>query len=1522
MTEISSNESFQVAVIGMSGRFPGAPSLDQFWKNLCAGKESIQTFSDDKLLQMGVSPQRIADPGFVKVGSILEDSSFFDASFFGYSPREADFLDPQHRLMLECAWTALEDAGYAITAPETQVGVFVGCSLSSYLLFNLLPSASARSEADEFQIMISNDKDFLGTRIAYKLNLSGPCLTVQSGCSTSLVAVHLAAQQLLTFQCDLALAGGISVGVPQRLGYLYQPGGISSPDGHCKPFDAAAEGTIFGEGGGVVVMKRLDEALRDRDTIHAVILGSAINNDGAAKVGYTAPSIEGQTEVIVRAQRMAGVEADSIGYVEAHGTATQLGDPVEVAALTNAFRRTTDRRQFAGLGSVKSNIGHLDAAAGIAGLLKTILMLRHRRLVPSLHFQYPNPKTELAKSPFFVVTESREWVSGGPLRAGVSSFGIGGTNAHLILQEALACSPEPDRKQLCILSLSARTQSALDQATQDIIAFLEAADDRDLPDVAYTLHVGRKPFQFRRSILCRDRCMALEAVRSDARENVFNGTAQAGHIAVAFLFPGGGTQFPAMGRQLYATEPVFRRQIDECLRLLEPGIAHALRSLLYTSGVPSESAALQLAKPSVGLPAIFATEYALANLLMAWGVRPDAMLGHSLGEYTAACLAGVFTLQDALSLVTFRGRLFEALPKGAMLSVYASEQAVRNLIDGDVCIAAINGPEQCVVSGVCSEIDRLSSLLALRGIEFRRLHIEAAAHSAVIEPVLDQFLRFVQRFHFRAPSTPFVSNLTGTWITGEQAVDPEYWAAHLRHPVRFSDGLQELMRKDEQILLEIGPSRTLSSLAKGLRKDRAASIHACMPHPHDSGPELEVLYATVARMWVAGARIDWRAFYENQGRRRIPVPSYPFERQRFWIGPPSTEQSSRLTANLSDREPRIFTPSWVRAAKPLRVEKKGRLAWILLMDDRGIGERLSLLLTSRGERVHCIHARQNNRSRHLAPAQVSRSDQDIDAAFSALPLSDTDEVRVVHLWSLGPGKDTFSAPAEADLVSLSRVWASIVRIAHSVPVRLVLVADGIAQVTGTDYVCPVKSAFPPLCRVALQEHQNVSATLIDALAGDDNEVSGQRLARQILEESCDGNPDFMVALRGLVRWTPQFLLVEEISGVPVGAIKGAVYLITGGLGELGPLIADSFASRAQCTLVLTGRSPFPPKSTWAHLDQAATDADPLVRAVRTLRQIEEKGSEVHVVRADVCDEDQMQPVLEEVYRRYGRLDGVIHLAGVTGGKALRLLSDLDEEEWQRQLSPKVVGSTVLGNLLEPKFPEFCVLFSSTAAVLGGTGLAAYSSGCAYAEAVVGANYLRSGRRWISIAWDGWLTRGLTNVLENQSTNLDTFAIDSRDALALFHRILDSQLAGNYLVSKGDLAHRVSGNYSTLAVHSSSSPLATHSRPPLSSTYVAPENELQTEIAAIWSEVLGIERVGLRDNLFDLGGNSLIALRILSKLRLRFDVELPVTVLFEAPTVLALSEAVGSPQTESASDGSRRRGQLRRQKRMVNQFAGS
>ncbi len=915
-----------VAIIGMAGRFPKAKNIDEYWQNLENGSDCISFYENEELIEAGCDPEAIKNLDYVKAKGEVAEVDMFDASFFGINPREAEVTDPQHRMLLECAWEALEHAGYDSSKFDGPIGVYAGKSMDYYLLLNVYPRIRKEISAGSLQAAIGNDKDSLTTTISYRLNLTGPAITIQTSSSTSLVALCVACQSLLTYQCDIALTGGITAGPPIKSGYLYQEGNIWSPDGHCRPFDSRAKGFVSGSGMGLVVLKRLDEAILDGDNIWAVIKGFAVNNDGYNKVSYSAPSVDAQARVVAEALAVADVHPETLQYIETHGTATNLGDPIEITALNQVFRAHTSKKHFCAIGSVKSNIGHLDNAAGIAGLIKVALSLEHKKIPASLHYENPNPKIDFENSPFFVNTELKEWKTNTdkdgtpiPRRAGVTSLGMGGTNAHVILEEAPLISGSVGQwvsESYQLILLSAKTETALATKTTQLTDYLKTHHhDRDhdydglnLADIAYTLALGRRDFNHRRMILCQKFEDAITALEELTPGLVVDAVSDFIERPVVFMFSGQGAQYVNMGRELYENEPVFRQEMDRCFEILKPLMSFDLKEIIYPgispqstqstqrenfknkTFVPSASSAVEINQTEITQPVLFMLEYSLARMWMDWGIVPKGMIGHSIGEFTAACISGCMDLEAALTLVAARGQLMHRQEKGAMLSAAIDESQIKEMLmgPGEISLAAVNSPKHSVVSGRTEDIEKLEKQLSEKNIFCRRLHTSHAFHSPMMAPIMKEFAGEVGKVKLSPPKIPFISGVTGTWIREEEACDPNYWARQLRQPVRFSDGILAILKDPARVLLEVGPGSSLCVLAKEhtIIDNNTGSqpvTFSTIRHIKQTEPDMAFLLKALGSLWLSGVPVDWKSYYKNEKRRRIPLPTYPFERKRYWL---------------------------------------------------------------------------------------------------------------------------------------------------------------------------------------------------------------------------------------------------------------------------------------------------------------------------------------------------------------------------------------------------------------------------------------------------------------------------------------------------------------------------------------------------------------------------------------------------------------------------------------------------------------
>ncbi len=1338
-----------VAIVGMQLRFPGATTLAEFWQNLRNGVESISFFSEAELLAAGFPAALLQDPHFVRANPHVGDTAGFDPAFFGFTPREAEVMDPQIRLMLECSWQAVEDAGYDPERFAGRIGVFMGANLSSYFMANLMPQIHelTAGQGAISALTLFNDRDSLATIVSYKLNLKGPSVTVQTYCSTSLVAVHLGCQSLLGGDCEMVLAGGVSLNNESVSGYSYEEGSIKSRDGHCRTFDAAASGTVFGNGVGVVVLKRLDRALADGDTIHAVIRGSAINNDGAIKAGYTAPSVQGQIESISAALARAAVNPETIGFVEAHGTATLIGDPIEVTALTQAFNAAgAQRKQYCALGSAKTNFGHLDRAAGVAGLMKTALAVREGVIPPSLHFEHPNPKIDFDNSPFFVNTALRTWPrDGAPRRGLVCSLGVGGTNAHAIIEEPPAMEPSGPSRPAQLVVLSARSESGVEAAGDQLIKFLNQNPAANLADVAFTLQHGRKVFSQRRIAVGRDAAEVVAALEGKKTGQSHAGAQTLTERPVAFLFPGQGAQYVDMGRELYDAEAVFRAEIDRCAEALRPHLGLDLRGVIYPAAGAGEGAAEKLKQTALTQPALFVVEYALAKLWQSWGVRAEAMIGHSIGEYVAATLAGVFSLEDALALVAARGRLMQSLPAGAMLAVPLTEAELMPLLGGELSLAAVNAPAACVASGPAVAIDALEQALKARGVEARRLQTSHAFHSRMMDPILAEFTALVAKVKRSAPTLPYVSNLTGTWITAAQATDPAYWAQHLRNAVRFTDGVAELLKGGSRVGLEVGPGRTLSTLARQ-RTELAAhgAPVTSLRHPQEKMSDEVFLLAALGKLWIAGVEIDWRGFSAGERRRRVPLPTYPFERQRYWVqaktvAPLAAAAKPASFARQTDMADWFYAPVWRETPAPAGTPAAGN-QWLVLADAGPLRDALAARLRGDGGQVTLVEtgaAFSLIDDGHYALDPANK--EDFTTLLAALRGEQRFPDCIVHAWSEQPAAGDALARFERTQV---RGFYSLLYLAQALgdenltkPLRLGVVTTQMQSVAGEPIAAPERATLLGPCKVIAQEYPEIASVGID-VAG-----SPAEMAVAVAAELAAAPHESVVAWRGVKRYVQQFeaqRLTAPGAALPLLKTR-AVYLITGGLGGIGLKVAEWLARTVGARLVLTNRSALPPKPEWAAWLKGHGADDRVSRRIASVQRLEELGAEVLLATADTADFSAMQAAIAEARAKFGRIDGVMHAAGVAGDGVMQLK---EKKTAAAVIDAKIKGALVLDAVLKDAPPDFVVHYSSIAAVVGGFGQVDYCGANSCLDVLARAASLAGGPATISINWDAWAEVGM------------------------------------------------------------------------------------------------------------------------------------------------------------------------------------
>ena len=1484
-----------IAVIAMSGRFPGAGSPEELWDNLRQGVETLQTFSDAELLASGFTAQAIAQPNFVRTGALIRGVEYFDADFFNMTPREAEVLDPQQRLLLECSVETLERAGYGNSDAPLRCGVFVGCRESTYFLHHLLGRPELIQNLG-LNILYANSPSYTATRIAYKLNLRGPAVNIGTACSTSLVAIHQAINSLRLGECEMALAGGAGVWEFGASGYLYKEGGIESPDGRCRAFDQNARGTRGGNGAGIVLLKRLGDALRDNDTILAVIAGSAINNDGSQKAGYTAPGVAGQVDVIQSALRDAGVRSEQIQYVETHGTGTSLGDPVEFRALSKAFGESS--QQGCALGTLKPNIGHLDAAAGVAGLIKTVQALRHATIPPCINFERPNEMIHLAGSPFYFTTQARDWpvAPGERRRAGVSAFGIGGTNVHMIVEEAPERhEPAEEENNFQLIPLSARTAVSLTAQIRELRSHRERHPGQRMSDVAFTLQVGRKAQPFRTFCVARHHEDLIAALSDEQQLKIHRHAEDAARPAVVFLFPGQGSQYSGMGLGLLGVARRFTEAFEQCRALIERYMA-----LDILGAIQSAEGEGALLPTGVAQPALFAIEYGLAAHLMSLGVRPEAMLGHSLGELVAACLAGVFALEDALRLVCARARLMQACKPGAMLAVSAARSEAERFYDPQtVALAAVNGPKNYVLSGEFAQIDAIEARLSRADVACRKLHTSHAFHSSMMQDAAQGLRQEIKTISLQAPKIRFVSNVSGTFITEAEACDPDYWIRHLLSPVQFAGGLDsldaELRPSREPVLVEVGPGNALATLARRNPRTAKHTIVGLMRHSREEGNDQVSLLSGLGSLWAAGCELNWPLHEQARKPGRVQLPTYPFERKRYWVDRADNSSSpGKLPTAMSMRpEDWFYLPTW-------RLSPPGRLPaaevnegpWLVLADPGAIADALAAHIPAGRERV-------------VVPVPVGNPDIQRLCDELASRFSHSPALSVVCLWAIDSAAEADEDSYEGFRQAQRRCFHPLLKLLQTLSsrcphlqVRLLMITDCLFRVTGEEAIRASLAPLRSLCKVMPQENPQVSCRLIDIDGGYARTESGHlQLARQLWQELQSGQNSPEVALRGKGRWLKAY---EPLNNCDWGEPRQRLvthghYLITGGLGRIGLQLAMRLAKDYQSRITLLSRRDFPPSHDWERVEELALAAE-VLEQVRWLRRIKDLGGDVQVIRADVSRSDELERGVSCAEEAFGSLNGVIHAAGDVKNSVVPL-QHTDEEICDRQFASKVAGLINLDRLLQTRTVDFCLVMSSLSVELGGLGFTAYAAANSYADAFVQRMRNAGKDHWCSIDWDGWsfapqdsLAPGVEHAMR---------AEEGIEAFALAMRHLEHPCLVN---STTDLRGRIE-KWIRMSPQQSQ-PQSVYSRPDLSEDYLAPATQTQETLSRLWQEVLGIDRIGVNDNFFQLGGDSLIATRLVARIRAHFAVPNTVFSLadfFANPVIRAIADKLGDASVMPAAD---------------------
>jgi len=1493
----------EIAVIGISGRFPKSHDVEEYWKNIVEGNECITFFSEDELLAAGIDENTINKPNYVKAYGYLDGADQFDNEFFQYTDRDGLLMDPQMRLLHEVTWETLEDAGYNPDTCNKKIGLYLGASDNLYWqVISTLGNYS--SFLDHFATSQINNKDFLATQIAYKLNLKGPAVTIATACSTSLVTIHMACQALLAGDCEIALAGGATVSLPVKKGYIYEEGMILSPDGHCRSFDVDAAGIVGGSGVGVVALKLLEDAIEDGDHIHAVIRGSAINNDGHRKVSYSSPSVDGQIEVIRLAQQIANVKPETISYIETHGTATRLGDTIEMEALTQAFH--TKEKHFCGIGSVKSNIGHVDVAAGIAGFIKAVLMLEKKVIPPAVNFHKPNPHINFENSPFYITTEAKPWNQKLPFRVGISSFGIGGTNAHVILEEAPKAATvcvRNDQKKYELIPLSAQDSVHLIQALERLKSYLQKDKQlvltsngchqkysNCLRNIAYTLQMGRKHFLYRTVLVVKSKeelinsiSLELEKLKDQQTKKI-----QFNNNEIVFMFPGQGSLYINMGAGLLKSNQVFRENFNKCIDLLTKISGKDYREILIVNPIKEVIYSIDCAQLY-----IFSFEYSLAKMLMNFGILPTAMIGHSLGEYVAACLSGVFTLEEALYIIVKRGKLMETTPTGAMLSIQADEQVVRKYMNDNISIGSLNSLKSTVISGACHEIDEIKDKFEKDGICCVKLHTSRAFHSKMMDGMIDNFKVILGQIHFETPKIPFISSLTGTWITPEEAMNPEYWCRQLRNPVQFAKGLDTILSNEKVVLLEVGPGTTLTSFANDYenRQGKEYCPLNLVRHIKESVPDEEYLLKRIGHLWSIGINVSWKSFL-NGTEKRVSLPVYPFHGKKFMIHEDpfelmkNTNGQKEIMKKKTAKEWFYLTSYQSESISYFCkvVDDKRDYMYILFLDNSQFsyglknycnGEQLNYITVAIGE----TYKKLSESSYEINP----KSEEDYNHLFESL--KDKEISNIIHAWTVMETECEYSKMQIRGFYSLLHIAKAFNRLGWKHKISLTVVSNGLLNLLGTDLVMPSKGTICGAMKVIPQEQPYIRGKLIDIdLSHCDQEV----LYKNIILDSNLMKGSTVVGFRGNRRWVQTYTKAELPNPSTTTLNSTDVIVITGGLGKLGKIITKHLISTYNCKLALLINTKLPEREKWESYLHEYDEANKIRQSLAFLLKMEETGAEIVAIKADIRKKEELSLALEKVKDRFGHITGIIHAAGRTDFNITQSrINDITLAECGRQMDSKVLGVMGLEKALAGKDIKFCILFSSLASVIGGLGYVAYSAANSFLDAYANKMSKDSKTLWLSVNWDNW------NAAEYEK---DPLAIEPEEGTEVLDYLLSFR-ENQVLVSTYDLEERIN-RWVMLERLELVNPKNEEKE---NNNEVNDEdidgNNLNYVIKNIMEKQLGKKEIGIDDNFFELGGDSLKALSIISMIQKKMNKRLLLSDFFLHPTIRGMVQLLNDEEKE-------------------------
>lgn len=1452
---------FEVAVVGMSIRTSGASNWREFWENLALSKESLLFLGEDELISYGVPKSLMKDKNYVNCTTDLPNKDYFDSKFFGYSRDEAAMMYPGHRFFHECVWEALEDSGYVPDNIKESIGIYAGAGEDA-LWQSFVNFSKDKNKVNNFYLRKITNKDYLSTLVSYKLGLKGPSMNINTACSTSLVAIHAACKALIFGETKMALAGASSLAATNQKGYIYEEGSIISNDGHCRAFDKDSTGTVNGEGVGVVVLKRLKDALADNDNIYAIIKGSAVNNDGSNKVGYTAPSVDGQVACIKMAQKFSKVSPETISYVEAHGTGTKLGDSIEVEALNIAFNN--DKSFTCPIGSVKTNIGHLDTASGVAGFIKTVLSLKNKKIPSSLHFKEADGYINFSGGPFFVNNKLTKWESrsNNYRRAAVNSFGVGGTNAHIILEEAPEREIREEEENFNLLILSAKTETALENYLSKLKHFLSTEDDLNLADMCYTYQTGRQHFDSRVSLVFNDKRELQELLEEKSSKSISLTGNKKTQNRIVFMFPGQGSQYVKMGRDLYLTNTLFREYMDKGFEFLKEVTDRDFKEILYPE---KESPDFNINDTCFAQPIIFLIEYSIAKLVMDYGIIPDYMIGHSIGEYTAACISGLFSFEQTLKLVVKRGELMHKLPKGIMISVPISEQEAQNFLHLKVSVAAVNGPKQIVFSGDQSQMDKLQEELTARDISFVKLHTSHAFHSAMQDSILEEYEAEFQNINFNHIQIPFISNLTGEFIKKDEAELGKYWAQQLRNTVNFSKGINTILSYKNLFFIEVGAGNSLTSLIRQQKtENNFKSINLIRSAKNFENDEKYFL-DKLGVLWCNGLNIKWQELHKDKKRFKTSLPTYAFDKIFYQTEVDFSKlfSGSSLVAKRNDLENSFYFPSWERSMLN-KIEKTEKKIFLIFSDDSNVTDKIIERLISNDNLVIEVSIGKSFVKSSSVKFSIDPfSNEDYKLLFESLQLDNLIITDILYLWSLKFESSEFELTQENLHFGLvyffpANIFKNWKQAANK---NIFFFTNLLHKVIGNEDINQGQSLLLGLIKAAGIEKQAVVRNL-DIEKGINNEKLIADILAEVLNEQ--QHPHQYIAYRFGQRWVQSFqkvyqdLAIEESSAIKVDG----TYLITGGLGNMGFSISKYLIERYNANIVMLGRK------SLIEIVQDHTYG-------KRLKDLKILGKNVVYLQADICDPDAVKSLRQRIS---DPISGIIHLAGNVSSSDLELVENTSFTKTVNMLSPKLIGIKLLYENFKNADLDFFWMSSSLAATFGGISFGAYASANSYLD---------------YFAFD---KSGIFKCVQLPQINFDDKILDisnnilsKQELISVFEKSINIKHADVIYISKEDITSKMHLIFSSTALGiKEDKEIKKSERPELQTVYQEPQNDTEAKLKLIFEDFFEISGIGVTDDFFELGGDSLRAMVFLKIVNKEFNIEISILDFFSYKNIKGMA----------------------------------